>query len=571
MNTPEIYLVEPYNAYAPKGRKKHWHELVEEQALLAKILAEQQAIQEAKSKTTPPQAPPSSVQTVVGSSAGAGAAGQAGSGAGGGGMPVWDYFNPAADSVDFSAAPLSGPGPLTVQFTNTSTIESWDTYTWDFGDGTTSTDLNPTHVYQSGSAAGYDVTLTASYSIGGFSESIKRGYISASIPAVVAKFTYITSSGPGPVTASFTNTSTNSSQTPTTTYLWTFGDGWTSTSADALVVHPYATSSLGLKGSGTGSFTASLQATGSYNIASKYTQSFYVPAPTLNISFTVVSSSNYSPAYVTLTPTITYNGHGTYTGNWYSGEWPENGTQYTLPYAGAWTNRLYDTRSAAANSTGSFTASLQITESTYGIAQLYTQSFALIYPTLKASFTVASASKVSPSLVTFTDTSTDSTSSLDSVAGTWSFGEYKEDGTQWTSAWGIPYSFTYATRSAAAGSTGSFTASLQLTESRYGQMSFYTQSFYIGLPTVTPTFTVSPGAGTAPHLETFTDATTVLTGSGDSLIYLWTYGSASLTDVTVGSPPALNYTTASRYTASLQVTESLFGVALKYTQSWKLN
>lgn len=51
MNSPQIYLVEPYNAYAPKGRKKHWTEIVEEQALLERIIAEQTAIQEASSRT----------------------------------------------------------------------------------------------------------------------------------------------------------------------------------------------------------------------------------------------------------------------------------------------------------------------------------------------------------------------------------------------------------------------------------------------------------------------------------------------------------------------------------------
>ena len=34
MNIPEIYLTEPYNAYTNAKRKqKHWHEVIEEQAL----------------------------------------------------------------------------------------------------------------------------------------------------------------------------------------------------------------------------------------------------------------------------------------------------------------------------------------------------------------------------------------------------------------------------------------------------------------------------------------------------------------------------------------------------------
>ena len=45
MNISPIYLVEPYNAYAPKNRKKHPLEILEEQQLLERIMAEQIAQQ----------------------------------------------------------------------------------------------------------------------------------------------------------------------------------------------------------------------------------------------------------------------------------------------------------------------------------------------------------------------------------------------------------------------------------------------------------------------------------------------------------------------------------------------
>ncbi|MCP4426971.1 MAG: PKD domain-containing protein, partial [Chloroflexi bacterium] len=58
----------------------------------------------------------------------------------------------------FSATPLSGSSPLTVTFTNAST--GADSYVWQFGDGATSTEINPTHAYtQTGI---YTVSLTAS-------------------------------------------------------------------------------------------------------------------------------------------------------------------------------------------------------------------------------------------------------------------------------------------------------------------------------------------------------------------------------------------------------------------------
>lgn len=51
---------------------------------------------------------------------------------------------------------------LTVTLTNTSS--GADTYSWDFGDGTTSTDENPTHTY--GAEGVYDIVLTATSSAG---------------------------------------------------------------------------------------------------------------------------------------------------------------------------------------------------------------------------------------------------------------------------------------------------------------------------------------------------------------------------------------------------------------------
>lgn len=57
----------------------------------------------------------------------------------------------------FSADPIYGTAPLTVQFTDKSTGYP-GTWLWDFGDGSTSTQRNPSHTYQY--AGAYDVVLT---------------------------------------------------------------------------------------------------------------------------------------------------------------------------------------------------------------------------------------------------------------------------------------------------------------------------------------------------------------------------------------------------------------------------
>jgi len=61
--------------------------------------------------------------------------------------------------ASFGSSTLSGPSPLAVVFTNTSEGGPSLSYTWDFGDGTSSTEASPTHTFSN--AGTYDVTLTA--------------------------------------------------------------------------------------------------------------------------------------------------------------------------------------------------------------------------------------------------------------------------------------------------------------------------------------------------------------------------------------------------------------------------
>ncbi len=84
-----------------------------------------------------------------------------------------------APVASFSANPTSGPTPLTVAFTDASTgsITAW---TWDFGDGGTSTAESPSHTY---AAPGiYPVRLTVSGPGGSHSET-KTSYITVTTPA----------------------------------------------------------------------------------------------------------------------------------------------------------------------------------------------------------------------------------------------------------------------------------------------------------------------------------------------------------------------------------------------------
>ncbi|TVR77751.1 MAG: PKD domain-containing protein [Chitinophagaceae bacterium] len=136
----------------------------------------------------------------------------------------------------FTASPTTGCAPLTVSFTdqsvaNSGTINSW---TWDFGDGTISTQQNPTHTYNA--VGNYTVTLVVRNSFNCNSSIAQSNFIQVT-PFPQANFSIdSTFFCEVPATVNFTNLSTGPSAT---SYFWDFGDGNTST--DENPVHTYTT------------------------------------------------------------------------------------------------------------------------------------------------------------------------------------------------------------------------------------------------------------------------------------------------------------------------------------------
>lgn len=120
-----------------------------------------------------------------------------------------------------------------VAFTNSST--NADSIAWDFGDGNTSTDINPAHAYTTNGS--YEVCLVASSSC---SADTSCSTITVCPEALTAAFT----SAGTDLDYTFTNTSAGASE-----YSWNFGDG--NTSATASPAHTFATS---------GTYTVCLQA-----------------------------------------------------------------------------------------------------------------------------------------------------------------------------------------------------------------------------------------------------------------------------------------------------------------------
>jgi len=130
--------------------------------------------------------------------------------------------------ANFSASPTSGGVPLTVGFTDQST-GSPTSWKWTFGDGNNSTERNPVHTYNKTGL--YSVTLTASNE-NGTNVLTKTGYIAVS-NSLAAAFSAIPTSGPAPLSVSFTDRSTGSP----TSWKWTFGDGNNSTEKNPVYVY----------------------------------------------------------------------------------------------------------------------------------------------------------------------------------------------------------------------------------------------------------------------------------------------------------------------------------------------
>lgn len=149
--------------------------------------------------------------------------------------------------AEFTGAPTSGEAPLSVDFTNQTGGGPVDSLLWDFGDGGSSTQANPSHVYNS--ADTFTVSLTA-FGEGGTNTETKTGYVTVASPPPppVAHFGASPTTGEVPLLVGFTNLTSGGTAS---SFLWNFGDG--NTSATANPTHAYTSA---------GTFTVALTAFG---------------------------------------------------------------------------------------------------------------------------------------------------------------------------------------------------------------------------------------------------------------------------------------------------------------------
>jgi len=196
--------------------------------------------------------------------------------------------------VNFSATPTRGCAPLTVTFTDGSTLNApgSGTYSWDFGDGNSGSGLTSSNTYTPGY---YPVTLVVTNSNGCRSSATKASYIHA-LDHPTAGFSARNTHFCKPIAA---DTFDNSSYgTNPLTYLWRFGDG-SPTSSSTSPGHNYIT---------TGDFNVTLVVTDSNGCKDSLVRPNYVHVhkPTANFTPSRLSACLYDTICFSNTSTGSY-------------------------------------------------------------------------------------------------------------------------------------------------------------------------------------------------------------------------------------------------------------------------
>lgn len=191
----------------------------------------------------------------------------------------------------FNTDKISGSIPLTVSFSDTS-AGSPDSWSWDFGDGTHSTERNPVHTFKT--EGSFTVTLGVDKNGQTSSKSL---VISASSLPLNANFVADQTSGNAPLTVTFTDTSTGAP----TTWIWQFGNGQVSYDRNPEITYQ-----------GQGAYTVQLTVEKG-GVQSKKSMTIYVnPAPSVSNPVTSAVPKVTTSAVTTTVSTAS----GSFVGDW---------------------------------------------------------------------------------------------------------------------------------------------------------------------------------------------------------------------------------------------------------------
>lgn len=408
------------------------------------------------------------------------------------GLLLSTVANAQAPVAGFTSNITSGCAPILVNFTDNSTNSPTSWY-WDLGNGTTSTLQNPSTTYIT--AGSYTVSLTVTNASGTNTRTVTN-YITVAASPVVAFTADSTPSCTLPRTISFTNNSVPGGS-GTTTYLWDFGDGNTSTTANPS--HTYTA---------TGNYTVTLLVTNGNGCSRSLSKTNYIRIGTKPISG--FSASNRFGCTPPLTTNFTSTSIGATSYYWNFGDGNSSTAQnpsHTYTTAGSF--RVYH---VAINS--------------LGCTDTIGQNDFVSIGRPAASFNVAS-SVCAGNALSFTNTSTPS----GSLTYSWDFGDATGSSAPSPSKT-YTIAGTYTVRLIASNGTCYDTAYRTITVNARPSAQF----------------TASPTSGCAvPFTTTFSNTSTGATA------YAWTFGDGN---TSTAISPSNTYTSLGTYNVRLIATNA---------------
>ena len=393
--------------------------------------------------------------------------------------------------ASFLASPTTGSGPLTVDFTETSSgnIANWS---WDFGDGTTSTQRHPSHTYQN--TGSYSISLMVTGS-GGTDTMTKADLVSVTAPALPeVVFTASGTTGLAPFSVSFSDSSSGN----ISAWEWDFGDGATST-----LQHPSHTYTE------TGTYAVQLTVSGSAG-SQTLTKDQYITItePPPAAGFIATPTTGKAPLNVTFTD---LSSGSISTWNWDFGD----GSTSTLQHP-----------SHTYKAAGTFSVKLEVSGPLGSQTLTQEQLISVGDPAPVAAFSGSPLSGVAPLPVTLTDLSSGPLTSW-----AWTLGDGSTSTDQHPT-------HTY---------TKAGTYAVQLTVTGPGGSKTVTKDAYVVVqdPAPVAAFSGSPLSGVAPLPVTLTDLS-----SGPLTSWAWTLGDGS---TSTDQHPTHTYTKAGTYAVQLTV------------------
>jgi PKD repeat protein len=462
----------------------------------------------------------------------AGAAGLAGStgGAGTAGLRRVSVSNATVNNAPpvavAAASRTTGIAPEAVTFSSAGSFDADGTvtYLWDFGDGNTSTDANPTHTYTVDGEFTPSLTVTDNDGATATATTPAITIDPNQLPVAVANYL---PAGPGndnkvPYNVNFSSAGTADPDGSIVSYNWDFGDGSTSTDADP--THTYTA-----QGEYTATLTVADNKGGTASTTVTVTAALANVPPSVAISATPAFGK--SPNTVTFTSTVS----------------DSDGTIASLVWDfGDGSATSTDPNPVHTYGVGVFIATLTVTDDDGATVTRSVEIRSLPNITPQAAASGTPTSGRSPLAVQFS-----SAGSIDfdgTIAGySWNFGDGSPVSTSPNP------SHTYA--------AGTWTATLTVTdnEGATGTSTVQVQSLANQAPTAVANGTPTGINNKAPYTVEFSSAGSVdndcaVVSACPGLSYSWNFGDGS--SPSTEANPTHTYTTDGVFAATLTVTDS---------------